>query len=262
VLLCSCATTYQILHQRNWIDTFVAIWIDERANESAVPIPIEITPEGATPSRIDALASLVPLMAHRIYTLEHEVRRLEGALVAMSALEATSSHEATHDGLTGLPTRALLADRFRQAALRVDRHGGFVAVLFIDLDDFKNVNDKLGHAIGDIVLQCVAQRIQQTIRASDTACRYGGDEFAVVLADLADEEIAVELAEKIRNQIAMPYFMGTTSVSLVCSIGIAVYPRDGTIWEVVMAHADAAMYRAKRTLHLDFVPTHRGVARQ
>lgn len=189
-------------------------------------------------------------MAHRIHALEQEVRRLEGALVAMSALEAMSSHEATHDGLTGLPTRALLADRFRQSALRVDRHGGFVAVLFIDLDEFKKVNDRFGHAVGDIVLQRVAQRIQQTIRASDTACRYGGDEFAVVLADLDDEEIAVELAEKIRNQIAMPYSTGTAGVSLECSIGIAVYPRDGTIWEIVMAHADAAMYRAKRTLQL------------
>ena len=243
-------------------DAFVAGWTDENANESTLPIPIEVIPEGAAPSRVDALASLVPLMANRIYTLEHEVRRLEDALAAMSALEAMSSHEATHDGLTGLPTRALLADRFRQAALRVDRHGGFVAVLFIDLDEFKNVNDKLGHAIGDIVLQCVAQRIQQTIRASDTACRYGGDEFAVVLPDLADEEIAVALAEKIRNQIAMPYFMGTASVSLLCSIGIAVYPRDGTIWEVVMAHADAAMYRAKRALQLDFVPTPGGLLRQ
>jgi diguanylate cyclase (GGDEF)-like protein len=243
-------------------DAFVEGWTDEHANESIVHIPIEVTPEGAAPSRIDALASLVPLMAHRIYTLEHEVQRLESALVVMSALEAVSNHEATHDGLTGLPTRALLADRFRQATLRVDRHGGFVALLFIDLDEFKNVNDKLGHPVGDIVLQRVAQRIQQTIRASDTASRYGGDEFAVVLADLGDEEIAVELAEKIRNQIAAPYCMGTASVSVECSIGIAVYPRDGTIWEVVMAHADAAMYRAKRALQLDFVPTSSGLLRQ
>ena len=135
-------------------------------------------------------------------------------------------------------------------------------LLFIDLDEFKNVNDKLGHAVGDIVLQRVAQRIQQTIRASDTACRYGGDEFAVVLADLDDEEIAVELAEKIRNQIAMPYSMGTASVSLECSIGIAVYPRDGTIWEVVMAHADAAMYRAKRTFQAQYVPALEGIAQR
>jgi diguanylate cyclase (GGDEF)-like protein len=219
-----------------------------------VTIPFEITLKGATPSRIEALASLLPLMAHHIHTLEQEVRRLEGALTAMSALEATSSHDATHDGLTGLPTRALLGDRFRQAAVRVDRRGGFVGLLFLDLNEFKNVNDKFGHAVGDIVLQRVAQRIQQSIRASDTACRYGGDEFVVVLADLDDEEIAVELAEKIRNQVALPYSMDTTHVSLECSVGIAIYPRDGTTWEVVMAHADAAMYRAKRTLRLNSYP--------
>ena len=200
-------------------------------------------------------------MAHRIHTLEHEVRRLEEALVVMSAREAASSHEATHDGLTGLPSRALLADRFRQAALRVDRHGGFVAVLFLDLDEFKKVNDRLGHAVGDLVLQRVAQRIQQSIRASDTACRYGGDEFAIVLTDLDDDGIAVELAEKIGHQIAMPYLVGAASVPLECSVGIAVYPRDGTIWEIVMAHADAAMYRAKRTLRLHFEPSGEAGAR-
>jgi len=184
-------------------------------------------------------------MRRRIEQLERNNRRLESELAALSLKDAASTHAAGHDALTGLPNRTLMLDRFRQATAHADRHRNQLALLFIDLDDFKRVNDGFGHLAGDRVLQLVANRIQAMVRATDTVCRYGGDEFVVLLGEIGEGTAFVDVAGKIRTRIAEPYAVEAATIGLDCTHGMAVYPSDGAGWEALMAHADAAMYRAK-----------------
>ena len=152
---------------------------------------------------------------------------------------------ARYDPLTGLPNRTLLRDRLTQAIERAHRHQGSVAVLFIDLDGFKLVNDHEGHAMGDELLQHVADRLAGCIRASDTICRYGGDEFIVMLADILTADDAAVCGAKILNSINIPFRVSTAEVKIGASIGIASYPLDAKDPEALIKRADAAMYQAK-----------------
>ena len=152
---------------------------------------------------------------------------------------------AYHDVLTGLPNRLLLRDRLEHAlanALRQRRH---LAVLFIDLDSFKNVNDSLGHAAGDQLLMEVASRLRACVRDVDTVARLGGDEFVVVLENLEDESDAVSVAAKIHTTLGLPITVGAQTLHASASIGIALYPEDGESAETLMQNADTAMYQAK-----------------
>ena len=149
---------------------------------------------------------------------------------------------AHYDQLTGLPNRSLLLDRFDQAAARGARQHKQVAVLFLDLDGFKSVNDSLGHAAGDRLLQQVAARLTASIRTSDTACRYGGDEFIILLPELECRESAVAAAKKIQAHLATPYVIDGTTIEVTASVGMAVYPMDGSEFGNLIEHADAAMY--------------------
>jgi diguanylate cyclase (GGDEF)-like protein len=153
---------------------------------------------------------------------------------------------AQFDALTGLPNRALLADRFSQMIVQARRHDKPLGVLFIDLDDFKLVNDSLGHAGGDDLLKDVALRLQASVRPGDTVARISGDEFAVVLADLARVDDAAIVAQKIINQLATPFRVGGRELFVTASIGIAASPSDGADAEALLGAADAAMYRAKQ----------------
>ena len=166
----------------------------------------------------------------RIIVLENDNRRLETALAELSRKEAASSYLAYHDGLTALPNRRLLMDRFQQAAANADRHQKQMALLFLDLNRFKRINDEFGHSTGDKVLQAVAGRIQAMIRMTDTACRYGGDEFVIMLSDLENAATAADLAEKIQARLACPYQVDDAIIALRCSFGISIYPRDGSVW--------------------------------
>jgi diguanylate cyclase (GGDEF)-like protein len=152
---------------------------------------------------------------------------------------------AHHDPLTGLPNRLLLLDRFKQAAARADRQHKQVGLLFLDLDGFKGINDALGHAAGDRLLQQVATRLAACIRASDTACRYGGDEFVVLLSEIEGHESAVAAAEKIRAHLATPYVVDKTAIEVTTSIGMAVYPVYGHECDDLIQVSDLAMYRNK-----------------
>ncbi|WP_246800628.1 diguanylate cyclase domain-containing protein, partial [Mesorhizobium amorphae] len=153
---------------------------------------------------------------------------------------------ASHDVLTGLPNRALLEDRLSQAVLYAQRYGRWVTVLFIDLDNFKLVNDTLGHNAGDELLKTVARRMVECVRATDTVVRLGGDEFVVVLFDQpASVELISEIVQKIRAVIAEPIELGKHRLSATASIGVANYPKDGATSETLLANADAALYRAK-----------------
>ena len=186
-------------------------------------------------------------MERHVEQLKNDNDRLLTDLAELSQKEAESSYLAYHDSLTALPNRRLLIDRFRQATIHADRHQEQVALLFIDLDQFKRVNDECGHVVGDKVLQMVATRIQTAIRATDTACRYGGDEFVVMLPEIESAAIAIDLANEIRRRLGLPYEIDAGVLDLSASVGIAAYPRDGRVWEMLVGHAGAAMHRAKHT---------------
>ncbi|MBM3556729.1 MAG: diguanylate cyclase, partial [Alphaproteobacteria bacterium] len=165
--------------------------------------------------------------------------------------EAKASEErirflAHFDALTSLPNRALLHDRLTQGIARAVRHETLVAVLFIDLDHFKDVNDSLGHHVGDQLLEEVARRLRGLVRRTDTVARLGGDEFVVVAGDLTAPPGAVPIADKILAELSKPVRLGEHDLRITPSIGIAVYPQDTTDPGVLLQHADTAMYAAKR----------------
>lgn len=154
---------------------------------------------------------------------------------------------AEHDYLTDLPNRLLLTDRITQAISAAKRRHSKLAILFIDIDHFKRVNDTLGHEIGDQLLKVLSKRIQLCIRASDTLSRQGGDEFVVLLPELHEDAVPAEIAQKILLAIKNPINIATHELYITASIGIAVYPDDGESVDVLTRHADAAMYHAKNS---------------
>lgn len=154
-------------------------------------------------------------------------------------------HLAQHDSLTQLPNRALFMDRFARAIEQAKRQQQELALLFVDLDDFKQVNDSYGHQIGDVLLQYLAQQLTLSLRASDTAGRIGGDEFMVLLHPVKGEEDALQVARKIQQAIAQPCEFGEVQLSASASIGIALYPDHGQCPETLIRAADTAMYQTK-----------------
>lgn len=155
-------------------------------------------------------------------------------------------HLAFHDPLTNLANRAYLADQTNQAIARADRRGGAVALLFVDLDNFKSVNDTLGHATGDELLVMVADRIGSCLRRGDTGARFGGDEFAILVDDADDPETAVKVAERLLEALRTPFHIGIRELEVEASIGIAWSGHHGVTFEELLRHADMAMYEAKR----------------
>ncbi|HSV28211.1 MAG TPA: diguanylate cyclase [Candidatus Omnitrophota bacterium] len=153
---------------------------------------------------------------------------------------------AHHDSLTGLPNRNLLNDRMNHALARVKRNGGRMAVLYVDLDRFKPINDTLGHEAGDAVLREVARRLTSCIRSSDTVARVGGDEFVVVVEEIGRSTEAALVAKKIIDTLGRPIHYGDTPCTIGASIGAAVFPDDGETMDEVCKAADIAMYRVKR----------------
>jgi diguanylate cyclase (GGDEF)-like protein len=155
------------------------------------------------------------------------------------------AHLAMHDYLTGLPNRMLLTERLSQAIGMAHRHRTRGAVLFLDLDNFKRVNDTLGHVIGDHLLQQVADRMNACVRATDTVCRHGGDEFVILLAEIDQPQDAAYIADKLRVELAMPNLIDGHELPTSISIGISVFPDDGNAVEDLMKNADTAMFHAK-----------------
>jgi diguanylate cyclase (GGDEF)-like protein/PAS domain S-box-containing protein len=155
-------------------------------------------------------------------------------------------HRATHDVLTDLPNRALFTDRLEQAIRHARRQGWTAGVMFMDLDRFKQVNDNFGHAAGDALLKEVARRLARAIRDSDTAARVGGDEFAVVLGELADPRDATVVAQKILDAMALPMTLEGHDYIVTVSLGITLFPHDGEEVEMLLRNADEAMFRAKQ----------------
>jgi diguanylate cyclase (GGDEF)-like protein/PAS domain S-box-containing protein len=170
---------------------------------------------------------------------------LQGEIVERRQAEARVHHMAYHDSLTGLPNRALLSDRLDRAMLAVLRSGLKLAVMFIDLDRFKTINDSLGHLTGDHLLKEVASRLCRAVRASDTVARQGGDEFVVLVPGIRSSDECVHVAEKMIEALATPFPFEGRMLHITPSIGICMYPDDGGDVETLMRHADAAMYHAK-----------------
>ncbi|MFL6099490.1 MAG: putative bifunctional diguanylate cyclase/phosphodiesterase [Actinomycetales bacterium] len=161
------------------------------------------------------------------------------------AFEARLAHEATHDPLTGLPNRALLTDRAHSALARSKRHGTVVSVIFIDLDGFKEINDVLGHAMGDELLRAVAARLVMHLRPEDTCARLGGDEFVVLAGDQPDESSALALASRLHGALHEPFAIGDLTVDVEASMGVSWAPHHARQVESLLHRADVAMYAAK-----------------
>ena len=161
------------------------------------------------------------------------------------ALALQITHSAEHDLLTGLPNRLLLNDRISQSIALARRDMNQIAVLFLDLDGFKYINDSLGHPIGDQVLQSVAQRLVNCVRSTDTVSRQGGDEFVILLSDVQQPEDAAVMANRMLHVVAQAHSIDQHDLHVTTSIGISVYPEDGQDPATLIKNADTAMYQAK-----------------
>jgi diguanylate cyclase (GGDEF)-like protein/PAS domain S-box-containing protein len=188
--------------------------------------------------------------AHTVCDAAGEVVFFEGTLkdVTDSKLfEQQLRHQSNHDALTGLPNRSLLTDRLDQALRQAERHQSAVAVALVDLDQFKFINDSLGHNVGDALLKNVAERLRDCVRDYDTVARQGGDEFVLVISGLPGHGRLTDQMRRILSAVSSPWCHKNVEYSTTCSIGVSLYPRDGADAETLLKNADAAMYRAKET---------------
>jgi diguanylate cyclase (GGDEF)-like protein/PAS domain S-box-containing protein len=198
--------------------------------------------------RKDGVAYLEKLF---IYTLKDAQGKVVNRIGVFSditqskAEQETVTHQAQHDFLTNLPNRLLFRDRFKQQLAWARRNSRKFAVMYIDLDRFKPVNDTLGHQIGDLLLIAVANRLKSQVREVDTVSRFGGDEFAILVSDVTAQNDVAKLADKILAALSQPFILDGHTVNTSGSVGIAMYPDDGDDMEAILAKADAAMYRAK-----------------
>lgn len=164
------------------------------------------------------------------------------------SMEITLSHLAYHDALTGLPNRLLFDDRLQQSILSAKRRSGQLAVLFVDLNKFKQVNDTHGHHIGDLLLKEIAQRLRQSLREEDTVSRFGGDEFGILLASVSGRQDCELVVDSLLKAIGMPFTAEGITLAPGASIGVSLYPADGEDEKILVRRADQAMYQAKRDI--------------
>ena len=183
--------------------------------------------------------------AKTLRELEHEHRELKQVLEEREALQEALLHQAFYDKLTGLPNRALLFDRLQHSFLEAVRHRQALALLFVDLDNFKSVNDRWGHATGDQLLVEVAKRLLSVVRAEDTVARLAGDEFTVLVKDPVSLDAAVEVAHRVLEKISEPYQVNGTELNITASIGVSMNYPKGDQPEDLLREADRAMYQAK-----------------
>ena len=193
-----------------------------------------------------ALTRVLAKLEESQQTLRTEIDAKEVALRTAEKLTLAMRHQALHDALTNLPNRVLLYDRLQQAILLCLREKQAFSLILVDLDRFKNINDTLGHHIGDLVLQQIAQRVPNVLRSSDTVARLGGDEFAILLKGVSAQPQAMHTAEKILEAIRQPVNIGHRSLRVSASLGIVLFPEHGSDPSHLMRCADIAMYSAKR----------------
>jgi diguanylate cyclase len=207
---------------------------------AALPVFEARIESGRTQLVLQAGMSISLLLALLLWIfLDDRARALQAANQAMQL--------ALYDPLTGLPNRKLLDERLQQALATAKRHGGHVALLFIDLDKFKPVNDNYGHGYGDLLLKEVAARLRGCVRESDTASRLGGDEFVALLPEVEGERDVAVVADKVLQRLTMPYHIAGHTFDISASIGAALYPQDGSDAKSLTRSADLAMYEAKNS---------------
>ena len=192
------------------------------------------------------LASFGIAIAIAGFLYKSHVERTRRHRDALGQANAQLQHFATHDALTDLPNRLLLADRLEQAIAHADQHGSRFAAMLVDLDHFKAVNDSLGHAAGDELLTEVARRLRSAVRKSDTLARFGGDEFVLIINDVAAAEEIEGAIRSVCECLTRPIDLGDLEVHVSLSVGVSIYPSDGADRETLLKHADVAMYQAKR----------------
>ncbi|WP_252272948.1 putative bifunctional diguanylate cyclase/phosphodiesterase [Pseudomonas subflava] len=206
------------------------------------PLPLGI-------GRMINVSCILLTCAAAVWLLANDLRktllRLQREILRVKDSEANFTHLAQHDALTNLPNRLLIRDRMEQAIGHARRDGCQVALLFLDLDNFKTINDSLGHAAGDELLQEVARRLHEALRDIDTVSRQGGDEFLVVLADVDDLAAVSSLAGQVQQRLAQPFALKGMQIVTSSSIGISLFPGDGEDFDTLLKHADMAMYQAK-----------------
>ena len=216
----------------------LAIWQD----------PIVYLPSSRILIRRDGFEIPIEDSAARIHDREGQAAGVVIVFRDVSAARAMAlqiAHSAEHDFLTGLPNRMLLNDRITQAIALAPRHTKHVAVLFLDLDGFKHINDSLGHPVGDKLLQSITGRLVECVRGSDTVSRQGGDEFVVLLSEVAESEDAAITARRILAAVAQPHSIDRHDLHVSASIGVSVFPDDGLDADTLIKNADTAMYQAK-----------------
>ncbi|MGH7336255.1 MAG: putative bifunctional diguanylate cyclase/phosphodiesterase, partial [Myxococcota bacterium] len=240
------------LAERHIVETYVPVHVYEAAPvEAVLEIYNDVTELveanqrsqwkilGAVLGAMALVYAVVQLILARYQRLLHEQER------ARAAQEERIRYQAYHDALTGLPNRASFTEHLEEAMRRAKRAGWPLALLFLDLDLFKRVNDSLGHDAGDRLLRVAAERIRRAVREADMLFRMGGDEFTVLLEDVRGPEEAAMVAGRVLEAIAEPLKLQHHEISVSASIGIALYPRDDTLGERLVKSADTAMYRAK-----------------
>lgn len=179
------------------------------------------------------------------HAIEERLLLSREALAISREQAKRARHESLHDEVTGLPNAALFRDRLKSALAQARRHSWRIAVMFIDLDGFKQINDTHGHDMGDALLQLVAERLQAFVRGGDTVSRRSGDEFLFLMLEAKDEDNARAMAQRIIEVIALPVRIGGVELSVTASVGLAMYPGDGTTVAMLLKNADLAMYEAK-----------------
>lgn len=186
--------------------------------------------------------------ARAVFSSSGELVFYEGTVEAITERklhEAEIQFQATHDALTGLPNRTLLYDRMQQAVLHSERYSNITAIAFLDLDQFKFINDSLGHQVGDELLKITAQRLTSCLRESDTVARQGGDEFVLLLTSQTDEDSITQTMQRVLHEVAQPWMANDLEFRITCSIGVTLCPDDGRDVETLLKNADSAMYKAK-----------------
>ena len=200
----------------------------------------------STSVTLSVVAVLTALYGILFFIVRHADSIIRNQYEQQRRIEQSLRHVTTHDALTNLPNRLLLLDRIKQSLTSAERNNSLLAVAFIDLDNFQNINNSLGHEIGDQVLQTVAHRLAGCVRESDTIARIGGDEFVVSVPDIQSNADLFQIAKKMLDAIALPIEVGGRELHLTASIGIALYPEHGKDAETLMRKADMAMHSAKR----------------
>ena len=208
-------------------------------------IDVEVKMQEAADELIAVNDALAVEIDDRI-AIQQELVESKAALTVSLVEERRARHDALHDDVTGLPNAALFKDRLQSALVQARRHAWGFAVMFIDLDGFKAINDRHGHDIGDGVLRLVADRLREFVRDGDTVSRRSGDEFLYLMLEVKDEASAQAMAQRILGLLAAPAMVDGVDVPVRASIGLARFPADGTSAKALLKHADLAMYEVKR----------------